>query len=189
MKRRRRFMERLRRDLRYRLIIPLKRSRHSPEYTARGVSVGLFWALTPTVGVQMACVGVHWIISRRYFNRDFSVIAAMAWTWLTNVFTLLPFYYLFYVTGQVILLRDDTTGYRSFVGAWDKTMESTSGTDMPFSELLSTWGSLIVEDWFAAMTVGCVPYAVIGGWLGYRWSLAMVTAYRRRRLSKAQSAE
>jgi len=47
------FMENMRRLLRLKLLIPLRRSPHSPEYAARGVAVGMFWALTPLVGIQM----------------------------------------------------------------------------------------------------------------------------------------
>ena len=40
---------RLQSVIRRRLIIPLFRSPHPPEYTARGVLIGLFVALTPTI--------------------------------------------------------------------------------------------------------------------------------------------
>ena len=87
----RRWSERLQRWLRYRFVVPIKRSRHPPSYTARGVAVGLFWALTPTVGVQMAMVLLSWIVLRRINPRwDFNVIHAMDWTWVTNFATVLP---------------------------------------------------------------------------------------------------
>ena len=178
--------ERLRRDLRYRLVIPLKRSRHPPEYTARGVAVGTFWALTPTVGVQMAVVLVHWWISRKWLGRDFSVVNAMAWTWITNVFTLLPFYYLFYVTGQFMMGSDDVTGYSGFVKLWDATASSDGGEGTPISELIQTWGALLLKDWFAAMAIGSIPYAFIGGWLAWRWALAAVRAYRGARVRRTE---
>ena len=45
--------ERFKRACRLRLVVPLKRSVHSPEHIARGVGIGMFWAMTPTVGIQM----------------------------------------------------------------------------------------------------------------------------------------
>lgn len=72
--------DRLRRLLRYRLLIPIKRSQHPPEYTARGVAVGVLWALTPTIGIQMLLCLVTWVVARRLAKWDFSVIVAMAWT-------------------------------------------------------------------------------------------------------------
>ena len=64
--------QRLMRVLRYRLIVPLKRSRHAPEHTARGVMIGVAWAMTPTVGVQMPLVFANWIAARKLFNWDFN---------------------------------------------------------------------------------------------------------------------
>ena len=112
--------ERFKRLLRYRLIVPLKRSHHhAPEYTARGVLVGLAWALTPTIGIQMGLSLVTWIVARRLFRWDFNLIVACAWTWTTNVVTMLPCYYVFYVTGQLMLGHfDDLSGYREFLGLW-----------------------------------------------------------------------
>lgn len=175
------------RSLRYRLVIPLKRSRHPPEYTARGVAVGLFWAMTPTVGVQMAVVCLHWFISRRFLKLDFNIVAAMAWTWVTNVFTVVPFYYLFYVTGQVMLGRDDVTGYDGFVRLWERAMAAGAegAGNVPLSQLVQTWAVVLFEDWFAAMFVGSVPYAALGGWIGWRWALKAVRAYRRGRDRRA----
>ena len=176
----------MRREMRYRLVIPLKRSRHPPEYTARGVAVGTFWALTPTVGVQMAVVVVHWWISRKFFRRDFSVVNAMAWTWITNVFTLLPFYYLFYVTGQFMMGAEDVTGYRGFITLWDSTASSTDPEGTALSELIQTWGALLLKDWFAAMALGSIPYAFVGGWLAWRWALAAIRAYRGARVRRTE---
>ncbi|MGY8991135.1 MAG: DUF2062 domain-containing protein, partial [Rhodospirillales bacterium] len=102
----------LNRLIRYRLLIPLKRSAHSPEYTARGVMVGMVWAMTPTVGIQMGLVFGTWLFTRKFFKWDFSLINGMAWTWTTNVFTLIPIYYTFYITGQLMMGRfDDLSGY------------------------------------------------------------------------------
>ena len=101
-KRRRNFSrwERLKRASRFKLVIPLKRSVHAPEHIARGVAVGLAWALTPTVGIQMAFCFVTLVIARRIFKWEFHLLVSLAWTWFTNVITLLPSYYLFFLTGQ-----------------------------------------------------------------------------------------
>ena len=82
--------EGLRRLARYRLVVPLRRSIHSPEHTARGVMVGMVWAMTPTVGLQMPLVFVTWLVARRLFRWDFSVVIGMVWTWTTNLVTLVP---------------------------------------------------------------------------------------------------
>ena len=79
--------QRLKRMARYRLVTPLQRSRHPPGYVARGVSAGLFWAMTPTIGIQMPMVLVHWLMVRKIPQWDFNLIHAWAWTWVTNFVT------------------------------------------------------------------------------------------------------
>ena len=190
---RRSALARLERWLRYRFVIPIKRSRHPPQYTARSVSVGLFWAMTPTVGIQMMFVLAHWLAVRRFAPRwDFNVIHAMAWTWVTNFATVLPAYYLFYVTGQVILGRwDDLTGYGGFIETRDASIEEGPATDyLPgaswipdmFHEGIALFyeGIAVIAGWGLAMLVGCPPYAVAAAWIGYVWSLKLVIARRRR---------
>ena len=74
------------------LIVPLKRSKHPVSYTARGVLVGMMWAMTPLVGIQMTTVWFTWITAKFLFKWDFSLPVALAWTWVTNVFTMFPIY-------------------------------------------------------------------------------------------------
>ncbi len=184
LRRNRGWVERFRRWLRYRFVVPVKRSRHPPDYTARSVSVGLFWALTPTVGVQMAIVLLNWMAFRRINPRwDFNVIHAMAWTWVTNFATVLPAYYVFYFTGQVLLGRwDDLTGYEAFAGLWGARFTNDAATDYIAGEIdtFRAYFDVIVEGWGLALLVGCWPYAIIGAWIGHSWSLKLAIARRRR---------
>ena len=60
----------------------------------------------------MWLVFITWIIWKKLSSKGFSLTLALAWTWVTNVFTLAPVYYVFYITGQ--LLRghfEDISGY------------------------------------------------------------------------------
>ena len=178
--------ERFRRLLRYRLIVPLKRSHHHPpEHTARGVMIGLAWALTPTIGIQMGLCLITWLIVRRLFRWDFSLIVACAWTWTTNVLTMLPCYYVFYVTGQLMLGHPGLSGYDDFLRLWHHNVglqDEFGSFDWfgYFEQLAVGWG--------VPMLVGCVPWAIAGSWLGYVWSLRFVRRHRearhRRRLAR-----
>ncbi len=73
--------ERLKRTARYRLVTPLQRSRHPPGYVARGVSAGLFWAMTPTVGIQMILVVITAFLTKPFlhFNRVWPAKLNPAW--------------------------------------------------------------------------------------------------------------
>lgn len=182
--------ERFIRLLRYRLIMPLKRSHHHPpEYTARGVMVGLVWALTPTIGIQMGLCLVTWIVTRRLFRWDFSLLISCAWTWTTNVVTMLPCYYAFYVTGQLMLGRfDDLSGYHEFLALWHRNV----GVEDDFVDFdwLEYFNQLLVG-WGLPLLIGCIPWAVLGGWAGYVWSLRFVRRHRearhRRRLARRRT--
>lgn len=175
------FWQRMSRLLRFRLTIPMMRSRHSPEHAARGTMVGLVWAFTPSVGIQMPLVFVTWVVARKLFKWDFSLFLGLAWTWVTNAFTLLPIYYLFYLTGQLMLGRwDDLSGYDGFAGLWTGA----------FSGELSLWQEIVIMskvlilDWGLAMWVGSLPWAAATGFLGYRYSLKFVRAYRHARAER-----
>lgn len=167
------------------------RSRHPPEHTARAVAVGLFWALTPTFGIQMGLSFIHWYISRTFFNKDFNVVVAMAWTWVTNLFTLPPAYYMFFITGQLLLGRwTDLSGYESFQKFWHTAMGATGGDPTSF-DAWATYFSVIIEGWGLALLVGSIPFAIAGYAGGYYWTLRIVRRWRHRRQEKraARAAE
>lgn len=170
--------------LRYRMIVPLLRSQHPPEHTARGVMVGLVWALTPTIGIQMYAVFLTWVISRKLFNWDFNVVVGAAWTWTTNVLTVLPCYYAFYVTGQLLLGHvDDIFGYASFVSAWEQAFDGERGLWAG----VAAYVGVMARDWGLALVVGSIPWAVLGGWLGYVLGLRYARARRTRREARRRA--
>ena len=170
--------DRLARLVKFRLVIPLMRSRHTPEYSARGTAVGLAWAFTPSVGIQMPLVFATWILCRRLFKWDFSLILGLAWTWTTNVFTALPCYYVFYLTGQVLLLRwHDLSGYQSFLNLWHGAFTANQS----LADQVRTMFEVLVLDWGLAMWVGSFPWSALMAFLGYRWSLKFIHAYRHAR--------
>ena len=176
--------ERLYRMMRLRLIIPMIRSRQPPENTARAVAVGLLWAFTPTFGIQMALTCVHWYIARTFFKRDFNVVVAMAWTWVTNLFTVPICYYIFFLTGQIILGRwNDLTGFSSFQKFWVTAM-GESGGDPTSLQAWETYFSIIVQGWGLALLIGSIPFAILGYIGGYHWTLHMVRRWRAARLER-----
>ena len=176
--------QRLMRVLRYRLVIPLKRSRHAPEHTARGVMIGVAWAMTPTVGFQMPLVFANWIITRKLFNWDFNLVNALAWTWLSNIFTLPPLYYLFFISGQFMLGRfDDLAGYEVFLNLIDGWQE----VSLSNWNATSIWFLAIIKGPGAAMIVGCIPWAILSGWISFIWSLAFVRKYRKRKAASHEN--
>ena len=133
--------------------------------------LGVAWAMTPTVGIQMPIVLASWIIARKLFNWDFSLVNGLAWTWLSNVFTLLPLYYVFFLTGQLLLGRfDDLTGYDRFL----VLMNGVQNISLSDWTSLLDWFSTILKGWGVSMLIGSIPWALVSGWIAYIWSLAFV---------------
>ncbi len=166
----------------HRLIVPLKRSQHPPEYSARGILVGIVWGLTPTVGVQMAAVFATWTLGRRLFGWNFNLIMALAWTWISNPLTMVPIYYLFYVTGQIMFGRwSDLAGYDVFATLFSQAFASGTG----ILESARATLSIAVKDFGLTLLVGSLPYAVVGGALGFWWGVRFVLRYRAARTARA----
>ena len=171
-------MRGLTRLLRYRLLVPILRRREPPVIPARGVMVGVICALNPFVGAQMLIVSAVWAIQRILApDWKFSVVAALAWTWITNVLTLPFFYYVFLVTGRLMLGQwDQLLGFETFRVELQTILD---GQEAGLSKIWNVTEALITL-WGIPMFIGSVPWAVLGGWLGYSWSLRFIARYRRR---------
>ncbi|MDZ7842048.1 MAG: DUF2062 domain-containing protein [Gammaproteobacteria bacterium] len=95
------------------------------EGVARGVAVGLFIGLTPTVGVQTLLMIVGCIVLRGNFPAAFLV------SWVSNPFTVVPLYWWFNTVGKVIfepVLPMDTATPNFFDGALHQTMLTGLGS-------------------------------------------------------------
>lgn len=156
------FSQKLGRLLKLKLVMPILRLKHPPEYKARGVAVGLVWAMTPLVGIQMWLVFITWIFLKKAFHWHFSLGLAIAWTWVTNVFTLPPVYYIFYATGQ-IMQSQEVAAYQNL----KKLISETFLNDLSFLEQWVLFFKLLVKDWGFSMAIGCLPWAFLFGILGY----------------------
>jgi uncharacterized protein (DUF2062 family) len=160
------------RAVRYRLIVPVFRSRHPPEYTARGVANGVFWGLTPFLGLQTIAIATTWVVGRKVFRKDASLLQALIWVWVNNPVTMVPMYYVFYLTGA--WLMGDVglaTGYDGFLGLWN---DSAAGWLDRVAEIARAVG--------VATVLGSIPYAAVASVVSYRWAVGVV----RRRKSRLQ---
>ncbi|TVR83776.1 MAG: DUF2062 domain-containing protein [Rhodospirillales bacterium] len=161
-------------------MIPLMRSPHPPEYTARGVMVGVFWAFTPLIGVQMYLVFLTWLLARHRRRFEFGLIVSLAWTWVTNVATMIPMYYAFYVTGLAMLGRlDAIPPFNHFLQVWQATLEVEG-----FFRRLVEYARIMAAEQGVPMIIGSIPYAFGFAWLAYRWSLKFMRHRHRLRAER-----
>lgn len=161
--------------LRYKLLVPVLRAKQPPEYVARGVMVGVVSAMTPLVGIQMVIVGGIWAVFDRMMNWKFSLVQGLTWTWITNVFTMIPFYYLFFVTGQFMMGRE-MSGYEAFAATTRAALETPGN----FLEKTWAWCVAMLSEWGTPMVLGCVPWAILFGWLSYQFAMRVMMRRRQR---------
>lgn len=169
------------RNAKYRLVVPLKRSKHPPEYTARGVAIGTFWATLPLVGIQMMLVAVTWTVVSKIFRWDFSLIAGLAWTWTSNIFTMIPLYYLFYVSGQIMLGNfHDISGFDQFA----QLVNNINDLDISLWEKVKIWAAALVKDWGLPLFLGSLPWTALATWAAYVLSYKFMVKHQAARAER-----
>ena len=170
----------IKRLLRMKLVVPMLRLRIAPETKALGVAVGLFWAMTPLVGIQMWIVFMTWLFFKHVLRIDFSLVLGIAYTWVTNVFTMIPVYYVFYITGQIMRGQwNNISGYSSLSGMFRNVF-------MQDLEFWDKWGlifKVLLKDWGVSMALGCLPWAVVTSVVGYYATLRF-EKYRKLKMLK-----
>ena len=160
----------LERATRYHLIVPLRRSRHPPEHTARGVAAGVFWGVLPILGLQTVAIVLTWTLARRT-RWDLSLVQALAWQWVNNPLTMVPLYYLFYTTGHLMAGHGWAGGYHAFLGLWTATTSETAtwlGKAISIARVLGL-----------PTLLGAVPWAVVGALLTYRFARNLAQKFPR----------
>lgn len=171
--------------LKKRLIIPILRSEHPPAYKAWGVAVGLGWAMTPLVGIQMWLVWLTWYIARKAFNFHFSLPLGLAYTWVTNVFTMVPAYYIFYLTGRLVI---EDAGGDSAEGIKEQ-ISSIFVNGESFIQQWTEFFKILMLDWGMAMMLGCIPYVIVFMYLGYTLTMKYELMRQHMREKKQRERE
>ncbi len=159
----------------------------TPHTIALGFAVGLFVALTPTVGFQMAlgALFAHIVGGNR--------LIAAALAWITNPLTLVPIYYFNYQVGLLFIDADVERG-KAFIHALSEISLFRPGTLIETIRLTAVefagiawvlWaGSLVV-----ATIVALVSYPIIKRLVGVERKLAEKHRQRRMRRKKMREAK
>lgn len=153
--------------LRTRVVDPIRNAQGSPEAIARGGALGMWVALTPTVGIQMPIVLVLSVPFRA------NVPVGLAMCWITNPVTLIPFYFAFYWLGAQ-LLGLPTEGFAEVAGH----LSSAFGADGSIREALMVLGGELL----LPMTLGSVVMASVACVPTYHLLLKF---FRRRQAQEA----
>lgn len=132
-----------------RSIIMLDDSAHS---IALGTAIGMFIALTPTVGIQMLMVLCFAFLTRPFFR--FNQFAALITVYVSNPLTLVPIYWFDYKIGTYYVGGSMTQGdfarileFEGFSGWWETFKQLMLDVGSPL-----IIGSFIVGTFFSLLT-------------------------------------
>lgn len=146
----------------------------SPHDIALGAALGMFIAFTPTFGIQMF---LAFIITSIF---GASRAAAMVTTWVTNVFTMAPFYACTYLVGSLFWPGADAPFHEAH--------ERMSGfvSSVAHFEGLAMWAKFkamlsLGAEMFIPMTIGGLLVGAVAGLATYPIALWGVNRYRRVR--------
>lgn len=156
------------------LVQPFRIARGSPRAMARGASMGLWVALTPTVGFQMLLVAFLAVPLRA------NVAVALAMVWVSNPITVIPLYFAYYWLGTVVL-GVETLGY----GDVHELLRALFATDA--RSIIGAFGTLGAEIG-APMLVGSFVIATLAGAVSYPLTLRWARRRRDRRLGRLAAA-
>ncbi len=138
----------------------------------------MFWGLTPTIGLQTLEITATWFVARKLLRKDSSLLQAFIWVWVNNPLTVVPMYYVFYVTGLWLTGQGSrATGYAAFG-------DLLNTGDAPWLTRVTTSMAAVG----VPLLIGCVPYAMLGAVASYAWAKAVVHRRRERRARARRSA-
>ncbi|MBU0729597.1 MAG: DUF2062 domain-containing protein [Proteobacteria bacterium] len=159
-----------RRTLRY-YKLKFIRLKGDPASLARGVALGVFIGITPTIPLHMTM-----IIAFSFVFRS-SIIAGILASWVvSNPLTFLPQYYLSWKIGGFFSPHDLS---------WDRiqSVMDVISTHPGFSETMKTLGQLGLETILAMILGGCIlaaPFTIASYFASYKF----FTGVQKKRMAK-----
>jgi len=126
----------------------------------------------------MPAVFLIWLLLRFCLSGSpFNLPVALAWTWVSNAFTVPVFYYTFFLTGSLAIGADEgAAGFSEFANRLLVILSVPSSFTEFSSQLDALW-----KAYGAPLFLGCVPWAFLSGFAGYYWTLKLIERFRLRR--------
>lgn len=149
-----------------------------PGWLARASFVGILIAFTPTFGLHTPILWLIWLCCNLLRPVRFNLPLAFAVTWVINHATVLPYYFLAYLTGAS-LMRAFSGGTENLTYAAFKTLlEPLYRSGM--SESLGALKNIFI---FIGkpLLVGCIPYCLIFSIVAYVITFRIAVHARQNR--------
>lgn len=167
----------IKRNIYYKLIYPFKASNAPIHDVSLGAAIGMFWAMTPTFGVQIPILTFTWVVLR-FFKIHFYMPVAFALLWTTNVFTVPFFYYLFFLIGKSICFTSSCRNSSADVETFESMI--TVPDDLGWWEGVILVTYRLYENYGYPLFVGGFLFATVTALLSYPVTLYMVTEHRKK---------
>lgn len=163
------------------VIVPLQKSHAPVQEVCLGTSIGLFWSLTPLVGIQMYLGLITWTLLGLIGIRFYMPIS-IAMIWITNPVTFPFFYYIFYVTGVAAY---NALGWNISAMNFARISEVIVHSDsLGFYEGLKYWSRFLINDMGAPMFLGSFLIGVPSAIVGYPLTKVFINGFRKKQATK-----
>ncbi len=165
-----------------RLIRPFRESHAPVEEVALGAVVGIFWALTPLVGIQMYLVFMTWTVARLMRIR-LSLTVGLALVWITNPITMPIFYYGFYETGRFLLQFLNLVDLEPITLHRISVLVEAAG-ERSLIDGLIFWFKTFLRDFGLPSLIGGFLWGALVSAIAYPFTIRMMNNHRSRLAKK-----
>ncbi len=147
---------------------------------ALGAAIGVFIAMTPTIGFQMLLI--YFIASIFRANR----VAGVPMAWITNPATILPIYSFNLLVGIKVV-----GGSAAMREEFEQALQGIMNKDLPWWDLVKQWWDVAMHVTLP-LWVGSIVVGLVSGAVAYAVMYYLITVYRRhhrRRLELEAAAQ
>lgn len=149
----------------------------SPAYMGRTFCVGFIAGINPFWGQSLICF-ILWSIIDRVFKLRFNLIIACLLTFISNPLTTPIMFYIFYITGQ-LMLGEASIPFATFVNE----IKALLIEDFSADHLIETL-TLLLKGIGKPILIGNIPWTVIVGIFGYYLGYRISIRLRKQRNKK-----
>ena len=167
------------------IIEPIIQSVSPVREAALGSAIGMFFGMTPTVGIQMWLVFMVWLFCKYVLDIRFDLVIGTALVWISNPLTMFFLYYAFLVTGygfySMLGVDVNVLSYAIF---YDQLSEIVNMPGAGKWEVVLAAGKFLFYDLGVPMVVGSLFYAVPLAVISFFGTKKLLHRYRMRTASK-----
>jgi len=172
------------------VIKPLIEIEGTPESIALGAAVGMFIALTPTIGIQMTVSVIVGTLINRYTRWTMNRIVAVAMCWVSNPVTMLPLYYGYLWLGWILTGRGwmppfSLEGWQQQFSTYlQRDPSQMTWVDQIKGFVMAGLGELALPMWIGSLIIATLISIPL-----YPLTLGMVRRYRAHKEAHQKKSE